>query len=58
MDETRVLYDLAMLHAQEVLRRMDDDQLLSFANSAPIAKATFESVYEVLSGSLPEYDEM
>lgn len=58
LDENRVLYDLAMLYTQEVLRRMDGDQLYNFANTAPEVKVTFELVYEALSGSIPEYDEM
>lgn len=58
MDAKRTSYDLAMLYAQEVLRRMDDSQVHDFVQTAPKVKETFDMVYEILSGTLPGEGEM
>lgn len=54
MDKNKVAYDLAMCYTQELLRRMRPDQVLDFVQTAPKVKETFDMVYEVLTGSLPD----
>lgn len=47
-------YDISMMFAQELLRRMDSTQFIHFVESAPKVRETFDVVYEVLTGSLPD----
>lgn len=54
MDKNQVAYELAMMFAQEHLRRLSDESFKNFQESAPSVRGTFAMVYEVLTGSLPE----
>lgn len=51
MDRERLNYDLALAYAKEYLRRLDNDQFMSFAQYAGQVKGIFETVYECLCES-------
>ena len=48
MDQERLNYDLALAYAKEHLRRLDETQLMDFAQYAWQVKHTFQAAYDCL----------